>query len=156
MLDGQHQRLYFLLMPQLLTRASCKKDWKRISDESSLMVLRQPNQSRDWTELYCWRFVFLCVFTFYNLVRSFNALVVLQLQAFKDSSCITTAHLQRPGTRHWVSTVKKEIIFRQHFTEIISFVFISFFSCIMIIIIVNVTIVTIIKCNRWLAEYTKE
>ena len=33
-----------LPMPELLTRASCKKDWKRISAE-------WPNRSRDWTEL---------------------------------------------------------------------------------------------------------
>ena len=36
-----------LLMPQLLTRASCRKDWKGISAESSLMSPRRPNRSRD-------------------------------------------------------------------------------------------------------------
>ena len=41
-----------LPMPELLTRASCKqtkkKDWKRISAESSLMFPRRSYQSRDW------------------------------------------------------------------------------------------------------------
>ena len=36
-----------LPMPELLTRASCRKDWKRISAESSLMSPRQPSWSRD-------------------------------------------------------------------------------------------------------------
>ena len=36
-----------LPMPGLLTRASCRKDWKRIFAESSLMSPRQPNRSRD-------------------------------------------------------------------------------------------------------------
>ena len=35
----------------LLTMASWRKSWKRISAESSLMSPRRPNQSRDWTEL---------------------------------------------------------------------------------------------------------
>ena len=51
-----------LPMPELLTRASCRKDRKRISAElsimsprrlnrsSSLMSPRRPNRSRDWTE----------------------------------------------------------------------------------------------------------
>ena len=42
-----------LPMPELLTRVSCRKDWKRISAESSLMSLRRFNRSRDWTELNC-------------------------------------------------------------------------------------------------------
>ena len=40
-----------LSMPELLTRASCRKDLTSISTESSLMSHRQPNRSRDWTEL---------------------------------------------------------------------------------------------------------
>ena len=40
-----------LSMPKLLSRASCRKDWKRISAESFLMSLRRPNGSRDRTEL---------------------------------------------------------------------------------------------------------
>ena len=40
-----------LLMPELLTRVSCKKDWKRISGESSLLSHRRPNWYRDGTEL---------------------------------------------------------------------------------------------------------
>ena len=36
-----------LPMPELLTRASCRKDWKRISAESSLMSPRRPSRSRD-------------------------------------------------------------------------------------------------------------
>ena len=36
-------------MPELLTIASCRKDWKRISAESSLMSHRRPNRLRDWT-----------------------------------------------------------------------------------------------------------
>ena len=39
-----------LPMPELFTRASCRKDWKRIS-ALSLMSHWWPNQSRDWTEL---------------------------------------------------------------------------------------------------------
>ena len=38
-------------MPELLTRASCRKDWKRISAESSLKSPRRPSQSRDRSEL---------------------------------------------------------------------------------------------------------
>ena len=40
-----------LPMPELLTKASCRKDWQRISAESSIMSPQQPNQSRDWIEL---------------------------------------------------------------------------------------------------------
>ena len=39
-----------LPMPELLTRASCRKDWKRISAESFLMSRRRSNRSRDRTE----------------------------------------------------------------------------------------------------------
>ena len=34
---------------QLFIMASCKKDWKRISAESSTMSPRQPGRSGDWT-----------------------------------------------------------------------------------------------------------
>ena len=40
-----------LLVPELLTRASCRKDRKRISAESSLMFPRRLKRSRDWTTL---------------------------------------------------------------------------------------------------------
>ena len=40
-----------LPMPELLTRVSYKKDWKRICAESSLMSPWWPYRSRDWTEL---------------------------------------------------------------------------------------------------------
>ena len=40
-----------LPMLELLTMASCRKDWKKISVESSLMYPRRPSRSRDWTEL---------------------------------------------------------------------------------------------------------
>ena len=40
-----------LPMPELLTWAFCRKDWKRISAESALMSPRRPNLSRDLTEL---------------------------------------------------------------------------------------------------------
>ena len=43
-----------LPMPELLTRASCRKGWKRIYAESSLISPEQPNLSKDWTELK-WR-----------------------------------------------------------------------------------------------------
>ena len=44
-----------LPMQESLTVASCRKDWKRISTESSVMFTRRPNRSRDWTELnFCW------------------------------------------------------------------------------------------------------
>ena len=36
-----------LPMPEVLTRASCRKDWKRISAELSLMFPRRSNRSRD-------------------------------------------------------------------------------------------------------------
>ena len=36
-----------LLMPELFTTASSRKDWKRISAESSVMSPRRPNRSRD-------------------------------------------------------------------------------------------------------------
>ena len=36
-----------LPFPELLTMASCRKVWKRISAESSLMSPRRPNRSRD-------------------------------------------------------------------------------------------------------------
>ena len=38
-------------MPELFTRAFCRKDLKMISAESSIMFPRRPSQSRDWTEL---------------------------------------------------------------------------------------------------------
>ena len=40
-----------LPMPELFARASCGKDWKRISAKSSFMSPQWPSQSRDWTEL---------------------------------------------------------------------------------------------------------
>ena len=46
-------RLYKISMPmpELLARASCRKDWKMTSAELSLVSPRRPNRSRDWTEL---------------------------------------------------------------------------------------------------------
>ena len=41
----------YLPLPELPTRASSRKDWTRISAESSLMSPRWPSRSRDWTEL---------------------------------------------------------------------------------------------------------
>ena len=38
-------------LPILLTTASCRKNWKRISDESPLMSPSNPIGSKDWTEL---------------------------------------------------------------------------------------------------------
>ena len=49
-LDEQHQ-IIILSMPELLTRSSCRKDWKRISAESFPMSPRRPTHSRDWTEM---------------------------------------------------------------------------------------------------------
>ena len=43
----------YLPMPELLTRTSCRKDWKRIAGESSLLFPQWPNWSREWTELIC-------------------------------------------------------------------------------------------------------
>ena len=40
-----------LPMPELLTRTSCRKDWKKIWTDSSLMSPWQPSRSREWTEL---------------------------------------------------------------------------------------------------------
>ena len=40
-----------LSVQELLTRASCRKDWKRISAESSLMPPGQSNPSRDITAI---------------------------------------------------------------------------------------------------------
>ena len=50
-----------LSMLKLLTRATCRKLWKRISAESSLMSPKQPNQTRDTTELNLseWQFAFI-------------------------------------------------------------------------------------------------
>ena len=42
-----------LPMPELLTMACCRKDWKRIFAESSVMST-QPSQSRGWPELNWW------------------------------------------------------------------------------------------------------
>ena len=36
-----------LPMPELLTRASCRKDWKRITAESSVLTSTQPSRSRN-------------------------------------------------------------------------------------------------------------
>ena len=47
-----------LPMPEWLTRASCCKDWKRISAEF-LMSPWRPNGSRDWTELSSVRALFV-------------------------------------------------------------------------------------------------
>ena len=40
-----------LPMPELLTRASCRKDWKRIPGDRSLVSPQQHNLPKDWTEL---------------------------------------------------------------------------------------------------------
>ena len=40
-----------LPVPELLTMASCRKGWKRISTKSSLISPQWPSRSRDWTEL---------------------------------------------------------------------------------------------------------
>ena len=45
------QSLVLCPVPEVLTRASCRKDWKRISAESSLMSPRWPSWSREWSEL---------------------------------------------------------------------------------------------------------
>ena len=39
-----------LPVPELITTAFLRKDWKRISAESSLMSPRRPSRSRDLTE----------------------------------------------------------------------------------------------------------
>ena len=41
----------YLPVPESLTSAFCRKDWKRISAESSVVFPRRPSQSRDWTEV---------------------------------------------------------------------------------------------------------
>ena len=41
-----------LPMPVLLTMASCRKDRKRVSAESSVVSRRQPSRSRGWTDLH--------------------------------------------------------------------------------------------------------
>ena len=56
---GRHRKCWMdniiewrcLPMPELLTKTSCRKDWKRISAESSLVSPRRPNRSRDLTQL---------------------------------------------------------------------------------------------------------
>ena len=40
-----------LAMPELLTMASCRKHWKKLSAESSIMSPRRRIRSRDWTKL---------------------------------------------------------------------------------------------------------
>ena len=52
MLDGQHPRVAIPAHARTAHKGLLqKKDWKRISAESSFMSFRQPNCSRDWTEL---------------------------------------------------------------------------------------------------------
>ena len=38
-------------MSELLTKAPCRQDWKRISAKSSTVSSQWPNQSRDWSEM---------------------------------------------------------------------------------------------------------
>ena len=47
------KELTSLPLSELLTGASCRKDWKRICAESSFMSPKWPNRSRDWTEPNC-------------------------------------------------------------------------------------------------------
>ena len=61
-----------LPMPELLTRASCKKDWKRISTKSFLMSVWWPDLSRDWTELNYWKVddrSWMCTVTFMHAIK---------------------------------------------------------------------------------------
>ena len=46
-LDGQHQRVDSPANARLVTTASCRKDWKRIFAESSVVSSRRPNRSWD-------------------------------------------------------------------------------------------------------------
>ena len=55
MLDGQHQKVDIPANASTAHKGSCRKGWKRISAESSLMSLRWPNRSRAWRELNCSR-----------------------------------------------------------------------------------------------------
>ena len=48
---GHVKEWTFLPTPDLLTTASCREDWKRISVESSIMFPRWPSRSRDWSGL---------------------------------------------------------------------------------------------------------
>ena len=52
-------------MPELLSLASCRKDWKRICAKSSLMFSWWLNWSRDWTEL-----IFIIYFRALALIES--------------------------------------------------------------------------------------
>ena len=61
-------------MPELFTRAFCRKDWKRISAESSLRSPRRPNRSRDWIELNCPKFCLSASFSFTFFSKSFSSL----------------------------------------------------------------------------------
>ena len=45
-----------LPMPELLMTASCRKDWDRISAESSVMSFWRPSRSRDWTDWSVWKY----------------------------------------------------------------------------------------------------
>ena len=67
-------------MPELLTMASCRKDWKRISPESSVMSPQQSNQSRDWTELNF-------VYTFSCLACQYVCAVVALVISVVSTEC---------------------------------------------------------------------
>ena len=51
MRNRQQQRMDIPAHARTAQRATCRKDWKRVSAESSLMSPQWPSWSRDWTEM---------------------------------------------------------------------------------------------------------
>ena len=50
-----------MLMPELPTKASCRKDWKRMSAESSFMSPQQPSRLKDRIQLKCILMTFISI-----------------------------------------------------------------------------------------------
>ena len=77
-----------VLMPELPTKAFCRKDWKRISAKSSLISPKRHNRSRDWTERTALYYIILhCIAYIVSVsARWFRKVhLVLGLNSFQQS-----------------------------------------------------------------------
>ena len=90
MLDGQIQVLTSLLMPELLTMASCRNDWKRISAESPTCSSDDPmgqETELDWTESNHWE------------PRTIKGSFFLSLEEIRTEDRRQLHGMDRPGVR---------------------------------------------------------
>ena len=129
-------------MPKILTRASCRNDWKRISAESSLMSPWRPDWSRDWTELNWLCVLPTFVFTGRGRAASYTSVsacwtvyvqgshVYLPVEAVPATDVHTSVLLSPPDSREVFTVQGQKKNDRHYFVEvrIVRFFWLKYFG----------------------------